>query len=304
MGQPSGAVSLSIQNMKGGAGKTTIASNIAYDLGLAGYHVLIIDMDDQGTMTETMDGANPKTGERLTRQDIYNLDLLSLYSVPVNTRDYICKTRYENIDLIPNSRNMDASSMFDVLFNEVMYENRRLTLEEKHMNFYKNIEQIREDYDYIIIDGKPGLSALTDLSIIISDYVVTPVEDDNYNLTTMMDVIERIRHIIKIYGNTYPVEFFGFFLNQTVEKDDFDRNLVNYYKSNFPEQYLEQNVRYSRPIGKKAAFNGKMFLEYNKRCLPGIDILKLLVYEFEMIDEEHLEFIYKSGVPKKLVEEG
>lgn len=285
------ALSLSLQNFKGGAGKTTISMNIAHVLSLSGYKVLFVDMDEQGSASEQL-GVYDDDGNLLTKKDILSLDLLSLMLRHVEVKNYIKNTKYNNIHIIPNARAMSAAKPFDSEFDML-----DVPLEEKYTAFYDNLEQIRTDYDYIIIDGQPHAGRMTELSIIVSDYVLTPVDTDQYNINTVLDVTDKILLLNKTFN--LKIEFIGFFLNKAVPKEGGDAELRQYYLERYADYFIDYPVRFSYNASRKSGFLGKLFLEYNKRTGPSLDILHLVVNELGMVDEEHQVILEKNGIPKK-----
>src|SRR4051812_47266747 len=112
------AIIISIVNSKGGVGKTTISSNISHILSVAGYKVLHADFDPQGSSSETF-RAQDENENILTKDYILSLDIFNLLSQPTDTRKYIFRTAYENLDIIPNAQRIDdvfSGGSFDVRF--------------------------------------------------------------------------------------------------------------------------------------------------------------------------------------------
>lgn len=292
------AISLSLQNFKGGAGKTTISMNIAHVLSLAGYKVLFVDMDEQGSASEQLnvfdDVYDPRNQDQIsyTKQDILDLDLLALMVQSVDIHKYIKCTKYPNIYIIPNARSMSDSAPFDSQFDLI-----NLPVEKKYTALYDNLEKIREEYDYIIIDGQPHAGRMTELSMIISDYVLTPIDTDQYNINTVLDVTDKI----SILNSTLKIQiqFVGFFLNKAVPKEGSDIELRKYYMENYKDFFIDHPVRFSYNASRKSGFSGKLFLDYNKRTGPALDILNLVINELKMVDEEHLKNLVKNGIPDK-----
>ena len=100
------ALVISFINVKGGVGKTTISTNVSHILSVAGYKVLHVDLDPQGSSSEMLK-ATHSNGEFLTKDDIMNLDTFKLLSQPVNVKNYIFETPYDNLHIIHTRVSVD-----------------------------------------------------------------------------------------------------------------------------------------------------------------------------------------------------
>ena len=263
---------ISFQGVKGGIGKTTTTTNIAHVCAMAGYKILVCDQDPQGSATELF-GTYDSNNVKVKKWDIKNLGLYNLYLKDVDTKKYIFRTRYENIDIIPNARNVIGDTPFDAVFIK-----ESGTLREKFCAFYKNLQKIKADYDYIFIDGYPTNGYITDVLLIASDFVVTPALADRYNINAIADIVAKIKSLDDTYGR--DTLFAGYFFNQyQPPKDDKDaQDIEDVYKNTFDSigiEKLETNVRFSKPVAQKSGFRKMLFVQYNKNSNPARDIISL-----------------------------
>ena len=130
---------IAIANQKGGVGKTTTAINLSACLAEAGQKVLVIDIDPQGNTT---------SGFGLSKTEIEK----TVYEVILrecDIKEAIVEDVIENLDILPSNVNL-AGAEIDL----IDVENREYTLKE-------SISEIREKYEYIILDCPPSLSMLT-----------------------------------------------------------------------------------------------------------------------------------------------
>jgi chromosome partitioning protein len=157
------AVTISIGNFKGGVAKTTTAMTLAQGLSLRGHRVLALDADPQGSLT-TLFGILPDTdvSENQTIAGLANGDETSI-------RSAIQSTYWDGIDLVAA-----APSLFSAEF----------TLPDRHMKdssfqFWDvlnlGLEDVRDDYDVIIIDTPPSLGYLTINAFMASDALIVPL---------------------------------------------------------------------------------------------------------------------------------
>lgn len=157
---------ISLVNQKGGVGKTTTSINLAAALGKLGKKVLLIDMDSQGNAT---------TGLGLNSND-FSHDIYELITDKCNVNEAIIKTKYENLSIIPSTINLAG---IDVEFVKKMLEDNTF---KQNMQLKVKLDEIKANYDYIIIDCQPSLGLGTMNALVASDSVIIPVQCEFYAL--------------------------------------------------------------------------------------------------------------------------
>ena len=161
---------IAIANQKGGVGKTTTAINLAACLAEAGQKILIIDIDPQGNTT---------SGFGLPKTDIEK----TVYEVLLgecNIKDAIVENIIDNLDILPSNVNL-AGAEIDL----IDVDNREYILKE-------SILEVKNRYDYIILDCPPSLSMLTVNSMTTADSVLVPIQCEYYALEGLSQLIYTI----------------------------------------------------------------------------------------------------------------
>ena len=169
---------ISFANQKGGVGKTTSCVNIASSLGVLGFKVLIIDLDPQGNTTSGV--GISKKGLKATTKELLTGEL------PVS--QIIVETPYKNLDVIPTNTAL-AGAEFD-LFD----------LDDSEFRIKKALDEVKDRYDYILIDCPPSLGMLTINAFAASDGVVVPMQCEFYALEGLSQLMITINRIKRMYN--------------------------------------------------------------------------------------------------------
>ena len=164
---------IAFANQKGGVGKTTSAVNIAAALGILGHRVLLCDCDPQGNTTSGV-GVSKKN----TRVSSYDI-LIGR----IRTDEAIIHTEFKNLDLLPSNMNL-AGAEFELV-----------DAEEREARLRKALDQVRDDYDYIIIDCPPSPGILTINTLAAADGVVIPMQCEYYSLEGLSQLLLSIRQV-------------------------------------------------------------------------------------------------------------
>ena len=174
----------------GGVGKTTTAINLSSCLASLGKKVLAIDMDPQGNMTS---GLGIDKNE--VKYTVYDLILGQ-----VDIKKVICKNALENLDILPTNIDLSAAEI------------ELIGVEEKEFIIRKEVDKIRENYDFIIIDCPPSLSMLTINAMTTANSVLVPIQCEYYALEGLSQLIhtidlvkERLNPELKIEGVVFTM---------------------------------------------------------------------------------------------------
>ena len=170
-----------IMNQKGGVGKSSTAHALGFYLKNKKNKILFIDLDGQGNMSHTLNQEN------LT--DKNSFELLSDEN-PI-TKNYI--STYSGVDVIYSSPYLAGADGI-------------LTDTGKEFKLKEAIEQIKGDYDYIIIDTPPSLGILTINALTASDDVIIPAQADIYSLQGITQIANTISTVKKYCNNNLKIK--------------------------------------------------------------------------------------------------
>lgn len=161
---------LALSNQKGGVGKTTTAINLAASLAAAGQRVLLVDVDPQGNATSGVG-----VDRNATQRGVY--DVLLGY---LDAEDAIVATDLAGLHLLPCTADLVGA---DVELVDQPHRERRLRRE---------LQEIRADYDWILIDCPPSLGLLTLNALVAADRVLIPLQAEYYAMEGLSQLLRTI----------------------------------------------------------------------------------------------------------------
>lgn len=237
---------IAMVNQKGGVGKTTTALNLGYALTRAGRRVLEIDLDPQGSLTVSL-GYDDNDNLKNT---IATLMALAIEEEPLPApEEYIIRTG--SVDLIPCNIELSAIevSLVNAMSREVILKSI--------------IDEVKDAYDYIIIDCSPSLGMLTINALAACDSVIIPVTPQYLSAKGLELLLKNILRVKKRINA--GIEIDGILLTMFVERTILTReitemiteaygNAINIYKSRIPNSVT---VGYS-------VLKSKSIIEYAK----------------------------------------
>ena len=171
-----------VANQKGGVGKTTTALNLAASLSAASRSVLLVDLDSQ---------KNSTSGSGITEK-LSNLTLLDVLIDEEPISSIILKTEYK-FDLIPASQELISAEM------ELINKSNPTALLKKKLN------QVKQNYDYIVIDCPPSLGMLSVSALRAADQVLIPLQCEYYSLEGLASMSKTIEEINSSTGDEIKI---------------------------------------------------------------------------------------------------
>ena len=227
---------IAIANQKGGVGKTTTSINLSACLAEKGKKVLVIDTDPQGNTT---------SGFGIEKNDLENT-IYELILGECSIRDGIIKNVIENVSVLPSNVNLAAAEI------------ELIGVERKEYILKNEVDYVKGEYDFIIIDCPPSLNMLTINAMTTADSVLVPIQCEYYALEGLSQLIHTVNLVKERLNPDLDME--GVVFTMYDSRTNLSMQVVDNVKQNLKQKVyntlIPRNIRlaeapsYGQPINK------------------------------------------------------
>lgn len=231
---------IAVSNQKGGVGKTTTVVNLAAALGLRGKKVLVIDLDPQGNTTTSL-GISKKSIRFTSYEVITEQCRIFEAAVP---------TQFRGISAVAATKDLAGASV------ELIDEDARALF------LKKQIDMVRNDHDYILVDCAPSLDLLTINALTAADSALIPIQCEFLSLEGLTELIDTIKRIRKTSNPELMIE--GILLTMYVKRYKLTEQVEEEVRKYFGGDVLETVIPRSVALSEAPSF-GQPIMYYDKK---------------------------------------
>ncbi len=241
---------IAIANQKGGVGKTTTSVNLAASLGVLEKKILLIDADPQ---------ANASSGLGI---DVESVDY-GTYQVlehTITAKEAIIKTNSPNVDILP--------AHIDLVAIEIELVDKQ----EREYMLKKSLAEIKDNYDYILIDCAPSLGLITLNSLVAADSVIIPIQCEYFALEGLGKLLNTIKSVQKIHNSELDIE--GLLLTMFDSRLRLSNQVVEEVRKHFSSMVFDTIIRRNTRLGEAPSY-GESIIAYDATSKGAINYLNL-----------------------------
>ena len=258
---------ISFANQKGGVGKTTTCINLAAFLAVMGKKILVIDMDPQGNATSGL--GVEKNKETLT--------LFDAIDGSYNLADIIKKTPVERLDIVPATVDLAGAEI-----ELVKMDNREKII--------KNLlDEVKNNYDYLLIDCPPSLGLLTVNALTASNSVAIPIQCEFFALEGLSQLMNTIKLVKKHLNPEIDVE--GVILTMKDNRSNLiqqvSQEIQRFFGPKVYATFIPRSIRLA-----EAPSHGQPIITYEPKSKGGIAYYNLAI-EFLKRNKDSYKVITK-----------
>jgi len=236
---------ISILNHKGGTGKTTTTLNLGKALNLLGYKVLLLDLDAQANLSQSLGIEN----ESQTITDVFSQSLNDLPVIKIG----------EFFHVVPAS--LELSAIEPSLYSNI----------KSYLLLKKKLELIQNEYDFVLIDCPPSLGILTQNALIASHEVLITVQAQFLALKGLETVYSLIASIKENLNHSISV--LGLVITQ-VNHTRLSKEIIQTLKESFQNKVFETPIRQNIALAE-ASLNRRDIFSYSPESYGAIDYMNL-----------------------------
>lgn len=235
---------ISIVNQKGGVGKTTTAINLGAYLAYLGKHILLVDIDPQ---------ANATSGIGIDHKNLPH----GVYEAIIGDKpiyEVIKHTLQERFKIAPSTISLAGAGI------------ELVNMDDREYRLDKILKEIKNEYDYIIIDGPPSLGLLTVNSLVAADEILIPIQSEYFALEGLGQLLDTIS---LVQNNLKPeLGIMGAVITMFDKRNRLSSSVMHELYQYFPNKVFRSIIPRSVRLAEAPSY-GRSILHYDAKSKGG-----------------------------------
>jgi chromosome partitioning protein len=229
---------IAVANQKGGVGKTTTAVNLAACLATAGQTTLLVDCDSQANATAAIGFQKDPSRRTLYHSLILNEPFDRITQ----------KSQVERLDVVPADKNLAGAAV------------ELVSAEGREYKLKAVLGELREKYQFIILDCPPALDLLTLNALVAADAVLVPIQCEYLALEGVSELLDTLMRIRRTLNPKLEIE--GILLTMYDERTTLSRQVATDLRSFFGTQIFQSSIPRNVRLAEAPSF-GKPIIFYD-----------------------------------------
>jgi len=241
---------IAIANQKGGVGKTTTTVNLAAALGVLEKKVLLIDADPQANASSSL-GVIVEEVEKGSYQ---------LLEHTISAKEAVVTTNSPNVDIIP--------AHIDLVAIEI----ELVDIHQREFKLKETLVDIKNEYDYILIDCAPSLGLITLNALVAADSVIIPIQCEYFALEGLGKLLNTIKSIQNIHNPDLDIE--GLLLTMYDSRLRLSNQVVEEVKKHFQNMVFKTIIQRNVRLSEAPSF-GESIIAYDATSRGAVNYINL-----------------------------